>query len=310
MCRIAPHDCHIHPLFAINGRRKFVTQNTTDMNNVVYPCLTIKGKIDEAADFYLDAFGDGVIVSSSPIVKLLHLSGQAFMLLNDGPGTVPNPAISFMVTSRTPEETDRYWSKLSEGGSVMMALDAYPWSAKYGWLQDKYGVSWQLMTARESEVPQKFCPTFMFTGPHVGQAKAAIDFYTQLFPQSGINGILHYAEGEGDKTEYIKHAQFSIKQYLMMAMDSTGPHNFNFVDAVSIVMECEDQAEIDRYWSELTANGGFEVACGWLVDRFGVSWQIIPRALHEWLRDPERAQRMMQRLFKMKKLIIAELASA
>ncbi|UYQ95428.1 VOC family protein [Chitinophaga horti] len=280
------------------------------MNNAIYPCLILKGKIEEAAPFYIDAFGDGKVGNTSPWVIEIALSGQKIMLLNDGTQSLPSPAISFMVTSRTPEETDRYWSKLSEGGTVLMALDKYPWSEKYGWLQDKFGVSWQLMTGPESDVPQKFCPSLMFTGPNAGKAKQAIEELTSLFPDSSIRGIMNYAEGDGDDTSNVKHAQFTINDYTMMAMDSSFDHQFNFVEAVSLVVECADQAEIDKYWNTLTANGGKEVMCGWLRDKYGISWQIIPKDLGKWMKDPARAHRVMDKVLKMKKLIYAELENA
>lgn len=280
------------------------------MNNSIYPCLTLKGKVAEAADFYINTFGEGKIVETSPYVIQIQLSDQKFMLLNEGPGSLPNASISFMVISETAEETEKYWDTLLDGGKVMMPLDTYPWSIKYGWIEDKYGVSWQLQTASRKDTPQKFCPTLMFIDTNAGKAAAAMEFYTQLFPHSDILGILKYSEGEGDNTDFIKHAQFKIKDYITMAMDSSAAFGFNFNDAVSLVVECDTQNEIDEYWNELTANGGKEIACGWLVDKYGVSWQIIPKSLSSLLKDSERAQRVMNALLKMKKLIIADLENA
>lgn len=280
------------------------------MNNSVYPCLTIKGKIAEAADFYIQAFGEGAISQTSSFVIQLQLSGQKLMLLNDGPQSTPNASVSFMVMSDTSEETERYWHKLTEGGQVFMALDSYPWSVKYGWVQDRYGVSWQLYTGEKGGTAQQFCPTLMFTGANAGKAAEAIDFYTQLYPQSAIQGILKYGEGEGDNIDYIKHAQFAVKGYTLMAMDSSADHGFAFNDAISLVVECENQAEIDNYWEQLGADGGHEVACGWITDKYGISWQIIPKVLGALMTDPQRAQRVMGALMKMKKLIIEDLENA
>jgi predicted 3-demethylubiquinone-9 3-methyltransferase (glyoxalase superfamily) len=280
------------------------------MNNSIYPCLTLKGKIAEAADFYINTFGEGKIVQTSPFVILIQLSGQNFMLLNDGPQSSPNASVSFMVIVETAEETEQYWNKLVEGGKIMMPLDSYDWSDKYGWVQDKYGVSWQLYTGSRNDTPQKFCPSLMFIDENAGKATEAIHFYTRLFPQSAITGILKYSEGEGDKTDFVKHAQFKIKDFIAMAMDSSATFDFNFNDAVSLVVTCDTQVEIDQYWEELTANGGKEIACGWLVDKYGVSWQIVPKILVELIKDPERAQRVMGALMQMKKLIIADLEKA
>src|SRR5690349_21526999 len=111
------------------------------MKNLIYPCLTIRGKIGEASDFYIQTFGDGKISETSPIVIQIELSGQKFMLLNYGPTSSPNPSISFMVLCESAQEAEKYWNKLVAGGSVLMPLDSYDWSPKYGWVQDKYGVS-------------------------------------------------------------------------------------------------------------------------------------------------------------------------
>lgn len=279
------------------------------MNNSIYPCLTIRGKIAEAADFYLDTFGDGQINSSNPIVITLSLSGQLFMLLGDGPTSTPNPSISFMVLSEDEKDIEAYYKRLSEGGSTLMPLDKYPWSPKYAWVQDKFGVSWQLYTGAKNDANQKFCPTLMFTGDKAGKAAEAVHFYTDLFHDSEQQGILKYSEGE-DNTNYVKHAQFKIKHFVTMAMDSSADHGFGFVDAISLVVNCKDQAEIDRYWEGLIAGGGHEVACGWLVDKYGVSWQIVPDKLGRWMSDPEKFQRVLHALMKMKKLIYSELENA
>jgi len=280
------------------------------MNNTIYPCLAIRGKMAEAADYYVDVFGEGSILRSNAFVIQLQLKGQKFMLLNEGPASPPNPAISFMVLCHEVEETEGYWHKLIEGGQVLMPLDTYSWSSKYGWLQDRYVVSWQLITGTDHGTLQKFCPSLMFVGPNAGKAAAAIDFYTHVFPDSNIRSKLTYEEGDGDRTDFIKHAHFTIDNFVMMAMDSTGPHQFNFADGISLVVECNTQEEIDRYWERLTADGGQEVACGWLTDKFGVSWQIVPKDIGKLVTDPTRGDRVLQAVMRMKKLIIAELENA
>lgn len=280
------------------------------MKNSIYPCLTLKGKVAEAADFYINTFGEGKIAQTSPFVILIELSGQKLMLLNEGPSSKPNAAISFMVTTEAPEETELYWNKLIEGGKIFMPLDSYPWSEKYGWVEDKYGVSWQLYTGKKNDIGQKFSPSFMFTGTNTGKAAAAVHFYTSLFPFSGLEGIMEYVEGDGDIPGLVKHAQFKINDFIMTAMDSSADHRVAFTDAMSLVVNCDTQAEIDQYWEALSANGGQEVACGWLTDKYGVSWQIVPKVLGKLMADPERGQRVMNALLKMKKLIIADLENA
>lgn len=280
------------------------------VKNAIYPCLILKDKVAEATDFYLQTFGKGKVLSTNPIVTFLELSGQHFMLLNDGTASVPNVTFSFMVISETPEETARYHQSLTEGGQVFMPLDKYDWSESYSWVQDKFGVSWQLYTGSNDGVTQKIWPSLMFTGDNAGKAIDAVNFYSQLFPNSGVGGIMEYTEEDDDTAGLVKHAQFTINNLIVTAMDSSADHHAVFNEATSLVVNCDTQAEIDEYWDKLTADGGQEVQCGWLRDKYGLSWQIVPKNIGELVTDPERGQRVLQEVMKMKKLIIADLVSA
>jgi predicted 3-demethylubiquinone-9 3-methyltransferase (glyoxalase superfamily) len=280
------------------------------MNNSIHPCLCLKGKIAEAADFYIKTFGNGRITQKNEIVVMIELSGQKFMLLNDGPNSKPNASISFMVNSVSAAETEKYWNKLIDGGNVLMALGTYGWSEKYGWVQDKYGISWQLYTGSEQNTPQKFYPTLMFMGPMAGKAAEAIAYYTGLYPNSTIQDLCNYENGDGDNPGFLKHAQFTLKDNIIKAMDSSADYGFTFTDAISLVVACDSQAEIDKYWDDLSSGGGREIACGWVTDKYGLSWQIIPKNLSELMEDPERAKRVMSKLMQMKKLITEDLEHA
>ena len=280
------------------------------MNNSIYPCITLKNQVAEASSFYIDVFGDAKVIQTSPWVIQLEIAGQKLMLLNDGPSAKPNPSISFMVMTSSFEETEKYWNRLLEGAAILMPLDTYPWSPKYGWLQDKYGVSWQIYTGDKNSATQKFCPTLMFTGENTGKATDAIHYYNNIFPASNIVGILNYSEEDKEDIKLVKHAQFFINGFEMMAMDSSFEHGFSFNDAISFVVECETQEEIDSYWNRLTSEGGKEIQCGWLVDKYGISWQIIPKVLAKLMSDGERAPRVVNAFIKMKKMIIAELENA
>lgn len=282
----------------------------TTFRNSVYPCLILKGKVAEAADFYIQTFEEGKVVQTNPMVTFIELSGQNFMLLNEGTNQAPNASISFMVTSENPEETEKYWNKLIEGGKAMMPLDSYDWSVKYGWVQDKYGISWQLFTGGKNALSQKFCPSLMFTGTDAGKAKEAVKFYTEVFPESSIEGIMEYTGDDGDTAGFVKHAQFQINGFVATAMDSSADHGFDFNEAVSLVVNCDTQHEIDHYWDKLTADGGQEVMCGWLRDKYGLSWQIVPKIIGKLVTDPERGPRVLEKVMKMKKLIISDLENA
>jgi predicted 3-demethylubiquinone-9 3-methyltransferase (glyoxalase superfamily) len=280
------------------------------MSNKIYPCLWFDGKGKEAAEFYCSVFENSKITADTGLVQLFELSGKKFMALNGGPMFRINPSVSFFVVCKTAEETEAKWKQLSEGGMVMMALNSYPWSEKYGWCQDKYGVNWQLMMGKMEN--ETIVPALMFTMNNSGRANEAIDFYTSLFPNSKTELIARYEKGEPDVEGYIKHARFSLNGETFAIMDSSGPHTFTFSEGLSFVVDCKDQEEVDYYWNKLTADGGQESMCAWLKDKFGVSWQIVPTKLGELIGSPdkEKAGRAMQAMLKMKKIIITDLQKA
>lgn len=279
------------------------------MKNPIYPCLWFDGKAKEAADFYCTVFNDSKILETNPIVTTFETSGQKIMCLNGGPMYSINPSISFFVVCETETEVDAAWQKLLDGGSVLMPLDAYPWSQKYGWVQDKFGVNWQLSFGKFEDVGQKFTPTLMFTQEKNGKTEEAINFYTSLFKNSAIVGILHFEENEGGVPGTVKHAQFKLNGNVFMAMDGGLAHNFTFGEGVSLVVECENQEEIDYFWNNFTKEGE-ESMCGWLKDKYGVSWQIVPEILGELMKNPEKGQRVVQAFLKMKKFDIQTLLDA
>src|SRR5436190_16783521 len=109
------------------------------MTNQIYPCIWYDGNAKEAAEFYCSVFKNSKITSENPMVVIWEMNGEKFMGLNGGPMFKVNPSISFYVVCETMEETDAVWKKLNEGGTVLMPLDKYDWSEKYGWVQDKFG---------------------------------------------------------------------------------------------------------------------------------------------------------------------------
>ncbi len=297
-------------------------QNATRQK--ITPFLWFDGKAEEAAKFYVSIFKNSKIVTMKSWGEGIHfpkeqimtatfeLDGQQFYAFDAGPMFKFNPSISFFVICETENETDTIWQKLSEGGMVMMALDKYDWSEKYGWLQDRFGISWQISLGKISDVGQKLTPSLLFTKENAGKAEKAVNFYTSVFDNSSITGILKYASGEHDVEGTVKHAQFSLNGQMFMAMDSSGAHAFIFNEAISFFLTCKTQKEIDYFWNKLTADGGQESMCGWLKDQFGISWQIVPPVLGEMLSDKDSAKagRVMQAMMKMKKIIIADLENA
>ena len=279
-------------------------------SNMIYPCLWFDGKAKEAADFYCSVFEKSVIVSENQMVVIFESSGQKFMCLNGGPGFKINPSISFYVICETEKEIDMLSRKLLEGGSELMPLDKYAWSAKYVWLQDKFGVNWQLSYGGMEKINKKISIMLMFTGENAGRAEAAISFYTSVFGGgSDIIGITRYTKDDSDKEGAVKHSEFILGEQPFMAIDSSYMHQFGFNEAVSLVIDCETQDEIDYFWEKLT-EGGEEVQCGWLKDKFGVSWQVVPTVLAVLMNDPSRSERVAGVFLKMKKFDIEKLLQA
>lgn len=277
------------------------------MSNKIYPCFWFDGQAKAAADFYCSVFGNGKITSESPITVVFEIGGQKFMGLNGGPQFKPNPMISFYTVFETEAEIDAAWAQLLEGGSALMALNTYPWSPKYGWLQDRFGVSWQLTLGSVAEVGQKITPLLMFANAQHGQAETAIELYARLFESSGVQFIARFEENEPTPGS-IKHARFQLNGQTFMAMDSPASHAFDFNEGVSLVVDCQGQEEVDHFWNGFTEKGE-ESRCAWLKDQFGVSWQIVPRELMQALSnaDPEVSQYAMNAMLQMNKIEIAKL---
>lgn len=283
----------------------------------------------EAAAFYTKAFNDtfgdsaetSVIKSTTVLnntpsgtvdIVTLDLLGQEFTFLSAGPLFRFTPAISFLLACDTKEQVEALWATLSEGGSALMPLQQYPFSEKYGWLQDKYGLSWQIMFMGERPITQRIIPTFMFVGDVCGKAEKAITFYSSLFPDSAIGNIMRYDVGEvPDVAGTIRHAGFTLAGKEFAAMDSAHKHAFTFTEAISFMVHCETQDEIDRYWEKLSAVPAAE-QCGWLKDEFGVSWQIVPNVMEKMMKrgSKEQMARVTEAFLKMKKFDIATLQKA
>lgn len=284
----------------------------------ITPHLWFDKEAKEAAEFYVSVFPDSKITSSQTIhdtpsgdadIVAFDISGHSFMAISAGPVFKINPSISFTVQCASVEEIDALWAKLSEGGTVMMELQKYPFSEKYGWCSDRFGVSWQLIIGQGK---QKIAPFLMFTQEMAGRAEEAMQFYTSLFDDSKIVETFRYAsEAEGGPVGKIAHAVFTLAGQELMASDGFGPHQFKFNEAVSLLVKCETQKEIDALWERLSAVPEAE-QCGWLKDKFGVSWQIAPLAMDEMMEKgtPEQVARVTQAFLQMKKFDIAALQAA
>lgn len=238
-----------------------------------------------------------------------QLEGEEFLALNGGPTFSFTPALSLFVNCDTEEEIDKLYDRLSTECSILMPLSQYPFSKKYCWLKDRYGVSWQLNLAGHS---QKIRLCLLFVGEQKGMAEEAMHFYVSNFENSEITSIARYAAGEGDTEGTVKHGNFSLNGKHFIALDSGLAHEFTFTPATSVIVNCDTQAEVDKLWENLPAAGGGAVHCGWLYDRFGISWQIVPNILTEIMKDqdPARTDKVMEAIGKMTKIEINGLERA
>jgi predicted 3-demethylubiquinone-9 3-methyltransferase (glyoxalase superfamily) len=153
---------------------------------------------------------------------------------------------------------------------------------------------------------QKITPYLWFDH----QAEDAVNFYTSIFKDSRVGETSRYPEGVPGMGGQLMTASFYLNGQEFMALNGGPMHQFS--EAISLMVHCEDQAEVDYYWERLTANGGEEGQCGWLKDQFGVSWQVIPNQLGQLLGnpDPAKAQRAVQAMLQMKKIDIKALEEA
>lgn len=145
----------------------------------------------------------------------------------------------------------------------------------------------------------------LFTGNVFGRAEEAIQFYTSVFSNSSPE-VMQYYPTEDANSGKVLYSEFSLNHFQLIAMDGPGNHNFNFNEAVFYIVECKNQEEIDYYWGKLTS-GGKESQCGWLKDKFGVSWQIVPAILDKLIADPAQTERVTNAMLKMKKIDIYKL---
>jgi predicted 3-demethylubiquinone-9 3-methyltransferase (glyoxalase superfamily) len=301
----------------------------------IVPHLWYDKEAKEAAGFYASVFPHSSVVGTTVIhdtpsgdcdIVSFELLGQKFMAISAGPFFKFNPSISFMVNfdpmlfdpSPTRErdardKLDEVWEALLQGGTELMPIGTYPFSERYAWIQDRYGLSWQLMLTKPGGDPRPpIVPFSMFVGRNCGRAEEAVGFYLSVFRNAKPGKRICYGAGQApDKEGSIMFADFMLENYWFAAMDSAHDHQFTFNEAFSFMVYCDDQDEIDYYWERLSAVPESE-QCGWLKDKFGISWQIVPAAMEEMMRNGTEQQtaRVTQAFLKMKKFDLTALQRA
>ncbi len=294
----------------------------------IVPCLWFDKEAREAAEFYTSLLPDSevkstVVIHNTPSddadVVIFTMAGFEFMALGAGPFFKPNPSISFMLNfdpSQDPEaktRIDEVWNKLIEGGKVLMPLDKYPWSERYGWIEDKYGFSWQLiLTNPEGEERPRVVPSMLFTKGAYGKAEEASDLYISLLKDSKRGTIMRHPAESGPEVEgKVMFTDFKLWGVWLAAMDGGSEHDFAFSEGVSLMIYCDNQEEMDELTNALSAVPEAE-QCGWIKDKYGVSWQIVFVGVDEILASDDEAAkaRYTEAMLKMKRLDIAELERA
>lgn len=299
------------------------------MTQKITPNLWFDGNAKEAANFYVTAFPDSEITATSYYPKSseegladfqLDLAGKELTVdfqigdlrltaINAGPDFKFNPSISFIVNfdpmrdEQAREHLDELWATLIDGGEALMPLDEYPYSKRYGWVKDRYGLTWQLILADPEGDPRPFIiPSLLFAGKNTNRAEEAMNYYLSVFPDSKQGMVARYPEDMGPaKAGSLMYADFTLSEQWFAAMDSGVEQPFIFNEAISLSVACKDQEEIDYFWDKLSAVPESE-QCGWCKDKFGVSWQVVPENMDELMNKPGAFATMMQ----MKKIVIAD----
>lgn len=294
----------------------------------IVPHLWFDTQAKEAAAFYCRAFPGSKVLSSSVLkgtpsgdcdIVTFNLSGHDFMAISAGPFFKINPSVSFILnfdpsTDKQAEtHLNELWNKLNEGGTALMPLRAYPFSKRYGWVQDRFGVSWQLMLTNPKGEPRPFItPSLLFANANQNRAEDAIRFYVETFRNARMGSLVRYPQATGPaQKDSVMFSDFMLENQWFAAMDSGTEQPFVFNEGISLLINCDTQEEIDYYWERLSAVPQAE-QCGWLKDKFGVAWQVTPTRLNAMLAAgmPERTERVTKAFLQMKKFDIAKLEAA
>ena len=282
------------------------------MDQHITPAIRCNGNAEEAARFYADVFREGSVVEQVPgYAATVSAHGFRLSLISGGDQDTPNPSISCILNfdpllfggeDQARTYLDELYERLSTGG-VLMELGEYPFSPRYAWVRDRFGMTWQLMLTDPAGEPRPFIlPAFMFGGTNHANAEEATEAWIALFDDARRGALRRYAEGGPMEAGTVMFTDFTLRGTWMAAMDSGAFHDFTFTPGVSMIVSCRDQEEIDHYWAGLSAVPEAE-HCGWCVDRWGVSWQVLPHNIAELMADACTREKLLH----MGKIDLADL---
>lgn len=283
----------------------------------IVPNLWFAGNAEEGGNFYAEVFrgarvGDiqrypteGLLdfqkeLAGQPLTVDVELPDLKISLINAGNEFHPNPAGNFMINfdpSRFDDAAEylaQMHAALSDGGTELMPLGEYPFSPKYAWVTDKFGVSWQLMLTDPAGEPRPFViPSLMFCGPAQNRCAEAVEHYLATIPGSRWGNRFDYPEATGPaKPGSVMFSDFQLAGQWFTAMDSGVEQPFTFNEGFSLMISADGQAELDRLWSALSKVPESE-QCGWCKDEYGLSWQVIPANMGELMSRPGAYEKMM-----------------
>ncbi len=280
----------------------------------IVPNLWFDHTAAEAAEFYASVFPGGKVIDTvhypteglpdfqadmagDVLTVEFELGGYRLIGINADATFRPNPSVSFFVNfdpSVDPDaraHLDELWGSLSDGGKALMPLQEYPFSPHYGWIEDRYGVSWQLMLTNPEGEPRPFIiPSIMFGHTVQGRAQEAMDFYLSVFGGRPGAGVPYPAEA-GALAGQVMFADFQLIDQWFATMDAAD-QDFTFTCGVSLMVHCHGQDELDRYWEQLSAVPEAE-QCGWCADQFGLSWQLVPDNLEQLMAKPGAYEKLL-----------------
>ncbi|RRR49695.1 VOC family protein [Streptococcus suis] len=281
----------------------------------IIPHLWYDTEAKEAVAFYVELFGGKIdwtyTITDTPSgdsdLIQFQLGDMTLAAISAGPYFKLNESMSLMVNVANKDEVTRLYQALSEGGRILMPLGEYPFSPYYVWLEDRFGLSWQLSYAPDLDKPYQFDICLLFSQDQVGLGQPMLDYYKDKLPQARLGRLSYYGEGEATvAVAKLNYAELFIGDQKIIAMDHGYGGEASFNEAFSLMVYVDSQEEAESWYEKVSAVPEAEI-CGWVKDQFGISWQIVPRILMEAYdtANPEKVKAVNAAVMTMKRLDIA-----
>jgi predicted 3-demethylubiquinone-9 3-methyltransferase (glyoxalase superfamily) len=241
-----------------------------------YTCLWFNHNAGEAARWYASIFPDTRIIEESPLFVTLELMGTKLLLLNGGPQYKPNAAQSLFAYFGSGEKAEALYKALSKNGQVLMPFGKYDWAEHYAWVADPYGIHWQL-DGDDIRHPKKIVTSALFSDEKKGDIQAMLDYYASIFREFKVLMTMPAPPPMGLPPGALLFAQYKIGDTVFNAMATHHPNQDQFNFAYSQILHCTTPVSRTYFWDALSKEGKVSEG-GWLQDKFGLAWQILPLA--------------------------------